>query len=296
MHIDQIRTFLEIAETGNFNRAARNLNVTQSTVSARIRTLEERLGQRLFTRGTGGVRLTTAGERLRRYALNLQRLWLRAEQEVGLPPGYRAVLGIGSQFSLWDRLIRRWIPWMRRHAPDVALRVEADYSTSLMRQIADGVLDIGVLYQPRETPGVASEELMIEELIMVSTRPEADGDRWREDYVFVDWGRAFRIAHAGAFPDLPQPAVSVGLGALGLQYILDNGGSGYFPIRVVRPLLAAGRLFSVPDTPSMRRPAYVVYEADGGKAELVGLALEGLREIAGNGGGGLPDRLIENID
>ncbi len=47
MHMDQIKTFLKVAATRNFNRAAANLNVTQSTVSARIRTLEDRLGRAL---------------------------------------------------------------------------------------------------------------------------------------------------------------------------------------------------------------------------------------------------------
>ena len=44
MKLDHIRTFLEIAACGNFNQAADNLDVTQSTVSARINTLEEQFG------------------------------------------------------------------------------------------------------------------------------------------------------------------------------------------------------------------------------------------------------------
>ena len=75
MNIEQIRTFLEIAENGNFNRTAENLNVTQSTVSARIRTLEDLLGRTLFVRSHSGAQLTSAGQRFRRYALNMQRLW-----------------------------------------------------------------------------------------------------------------------------------------------------------------------------------------------------------------------------
>jgi DNA-binding transcriptional LysR family regulator len=283
MNLDQIRTFLEVADTGNFNRAAENLHVTQSTVSARIRGLEESLGQPLFARSHAGVALTSSGERLRRYALNMQRLWQRAEQEIALPRGYRASLGLGSQVSLWERLVRQWIPWMRHAAPDVALRVEADYSTSLMRQLADGVLDIGVMYQPRRTPGLAVEELLVETLVMVSTRPDVTAADWREDYVFVDWGRAFRVAHGGAFPEMPRPAVSVGLGVMGLQYLMDNGGTGYFPTRVVRPLLADGTLFRVPGTPTMNRPAYVVYDAQPSNPELVELALQGLRGIASAG-------------
>lgn len=278
MHLDQLRTFLEVAATGNFNRAAENLNVTQSTVSARIRALEDRLGRPLFARNHTGARLTPAGHRLRRYALNLQRLWQRAEQEIALPKAYRAAIGLGSQVSLWERLILRWIPWMRQAAPDVAVRVEADYSTSLMRQLADGVLDIGVMYTPQQTPGLVVDELLVERLVLVSTEEPVD-DAWKDRYVFVDWGSEFRSTHDTELADL-APAVSVGLGPLGMRYILENGGSGYFPVRVVRPLLARGRLFRVPDSPVMRRPAYVVYGSAPADEPLLHLALQGLREIA----------------
>ncbi|MHC4816081.1 MAG: LysR family transcriptional regulator, partial [Planctomycetota bacterium] len=83
-----------------------------------------------------------------------------------------------------------------------------------------------------------------------------------------------------AFPEMASPAISVGLGALGLQYILENGGSGYFPLRLVRPLLAARRLHRVRQAPEFRRPAYVVYPADPSDDELLQLALSGLRQVA----------------
>ena len=291
MNIDQIKTFLEVAATGNFNRAAENLNITQSTVSARIRVLEEQLGRPLFARSHAGARLTPAGQRLRRYALNMQRLWQRAEQEVALPKAYRASIGLGSQFSLWERLILRWIPRMRRAAPDVAVHVQADYSPSLMRQLADGVLDMGVMYEPRQTPGLVVEELLVEQLILVSTEKPVNANSWKDRYVFVDWGPAFRLAHDEAFPDLAPP-VSVGLGPLGLRYILKDGGCGYFPVRVVRTLVAEGRLFRVPDTPAMRRPAYVVYGASSSDQELLQLGLQELREIAEEG----EEDVAETID
>ena len=282
MNIEQIKTFLEVAATGNFNRAADNLNITQSTVSARIRVLEERLGRPLFERGHAGAQLTPAGERLRRHALNLQRLWRRAEQDVALPKTYRASIGLGSQVSLWERLILQWIPRMRRAAPDAAVHVQADYSSSLMRQLSDGVLDIGVMYQPQQTPGLVVEELLVEQLILVSTDQPCKPDGWMDRYVFVDWGQAFRSSHDEAFPDL-APAVSVGLGPLGLRYILQDGGCGYFPVRVVQPLMAQGRLFQIPGTPTMQRPAYVVHGASSLDPDLVQVGLQMLREIAVEG-------------
>lgn len=280
MNLDHIQTFLEIAACGSFNRAAQSLNVTQSTVSARIKALEGNLGRPLFTRAHSGIELTEAGRQFRGYAANMQRLWQQGRQAVTLPPGFRAVLGLGAQVSLWERLILRWIPWMRGHAPDVALRVEADYSTSQMRQLTDGVLDIGVMYHPRHTAGLVIEQLLEETLVLVATEERQVSQGWVEDYVFVDWGDVFRTTHGESFPDMGTAAVSVGLGAMGLQYILENGGSGYFPMRVVRPLIAAGRLFRLDDAPTAQRPAYMVYPEDPKDGELLTLALDGLRHIA----------------
>lgn len=280
MKIDHIRTFLEISDCGNFNRAAENLNVTQSTVSARVKAMEDRFGRVLFKRGHSGVELTSAGQHFRQYALNIQRLWQQAQQRISLPENFSQGIGLGSQVSLWDSLILEWIPWMRQNAGSVAIHVEADYSPSLMRQLSDGLLDIGVMYNPRQTPGLVIEDLLVETLVMVATAPRELRGGWVEDYVFVDWGREFRRRHGEAFPDMDTPAVSVGLGSLGLEYILQNGGSGYFPIRVVKPYLDQGRLFLVDGAPEMQRPAYVVYPEISRNQETLDLALDGLRQIS----------------
>lgn len=279
MNLDHIRTFLEVSECGNFHKAAKALNVTQSTVSARIRTLEDHFGLPLFRRSRSGVELTGGGQQFRRYALNLQQFWQQAYQAVTLPRGYRGVFALAAQVSLWDRLILPWIPWMRAQAPDLALRLDADYSNAQMRQLSDGLLDIGVMYQPRQIPGLVVEKLFDDELVLVATQKREVSGAWVEDYVFVDWGDTFREAHARFFPDLETPAVSVGLGEMGLRYILANGGSGYFPRRVVDNLVNRGELFFVEGTPSLERPAYVVFSEASSDPELLELALTGLREV-----------------
>jgi len=280
MKLENIRTFLEIAACGSFNLAAETLNVTQSTVSARVKSMEQQLGRPLFTRGHSGAELTSAGLRFRRYAEGIDRMWQQSQQEVTLPEGYRTVLALGAQVSLWEQLILDWMPRMRHQAPTVALQVQADYSHSQMRQLSDGLLDIGVMYQPRHASGLVIEGLFEETLVMAATDSRDVSMNWVEDYVFVDWGESFRTQHSEAFPDLRTTAVSVGLGALGLQYILQNGGSGYFPLRMVEPLIEAGQLHLVHGAPTARRPAYVVYTANPKDQEVLILALDILRDIA----------------
>ncbi len=282
MKIDHIQTFLEIAACGSFNRAAENLSVTQSTVSGRIKAMELHFGSPLFTREHSGVELTFAGKRFYHYAESIYRMWQEARQEVTLPKGYRTTIALGAQVSLWERLILEWMPRMRHDAPDVALNVQADYSISLMRQLSDGLLDIGVMYQPRHVSGLVVEDLFEETLVMASNSPRTVSMDWVEDYVFVDWGDVFRAQHSEAFPNIETPAVSVGLGALGLQYILQNGGSGYFPRRIIDPLVQDGKVHLVKGAPTMSRPAYVVYTSTPKNESILRVALETLHNVAGS--------------
>ena len=64
------------------------------------------------------------------------------------------------------------------------------------------------------------------------------------------------------------------------KYILQNGASGYFPIRVVQPPLDQQQLFMVENAPQLQRPAYVVYTETARDPETLELALKGLREVA----------------
>jgi hypothetical protein len=60
----------------------------------------------------------------------------------------------------------------------------------------------------------------------------------------------------------------VNIGWLGLQHLMDNGGAGYFPLRIVRPHLRTGRLNIVRNAPEFLIPAYVVYPAEHDLAAL----------------------------
>ena len=114
MDVELARTFLEIVATRSFVRAAEHLNVSQTTVSARIRSLEERLGRPLFFRNKNGATLTPAGEQFLRYAPMFVQLWERARHQVAVPSGSRAILAIGGELSLWQP----WLPnWLRALLP-----------------------------------------------------------------------------------------------------------------------------------------------------------------------------------
>ena len=102
LELDVLRTFVAIAETGSFIDAARKMNVTQSTVSARIKGLEDMLGRPLFERSKAGAELTGAGELFQKHALAMVRVWQQALWHA-LPVSALMLALYGYWFGIADR-------------------------------------------------------------------------------------------------------------------------------------------------------------------------------------------------
>lgn len=277
MDIDQARTFLAITAHGSFLEAARHLHLTQSSVSARIRRLEDELGVRLFTRNRAGASLTAAGRRFLDYAKRLVITADQARDEVGLPERYRASIRIGGRIALWEGFLPRWVGWMRNRAADVVIHSEIGFEEDLMRRLIEGSLDIGVMYTPGHSPGLVVEHLFDETLVLVSSHRDETAPG--EDYIYIEWGPGFYAQHAQSYPDLERPPQIANIGWLGVQLIMANGGGCFLPARMATPLIATGRLHRVADSPEFSHPAYVVYPRTS-DIPVLDQALDGLRELA----------------
>lgn len=261
MDIELARTFLAVVETGSFLDAAARVHVTQSTVSMRIRSLEQQLGRALFQRGRSGASLTAAGRHFHRHAQTLVRAWSHAKLDVGLPEPVETMLEIGAQHSLWDALLIHAIGRLRARRPSLAIKASTGFSDTLMRDLSDGALDLAVMYRPQIRPGFAVERLFDDDLVLVTSDDLERDSGYGADpgYVFVDWGPEFRADHALNFPQAGAPSVQLDLGTLGLQYLIANKASGYFPRRVVERELASGRLRLRDDAPRFSYAAFAVY-------------------------------------
>ncbi|MES2407471.1 MAG: LysR family transcriptional regulator [Pseudomonadota bacterium] len=276
MDIEQARTFLQVVAIGNFQGAAEKLHVTQSTVSARIQNLERKLGAKLFTRGKQGASLTGAGQRFVRHAQTLVRTADIARQDVGLPEGYSGGLTVSGRIALWENFLPRWVAWMREVAPSISLRLEIGFEQGIMHGLVQNTLDIGLMYTPESRPGLGQERLFDETLVLVTTdkmRPWPD-----PGYIHVDWGTEFFHQFSVHFPDHPTPALSANIGWIGIQQLLMSGGSAYFPVRMVRTLIAEKRLHRVPDSPHFSVTAHMVYPLSRND-DFLQQALEGLRRF-----------------
>jgi len=259
MDIALARTFLTVSETGSFIDSARRLNVTQSTISARIKGLEDLLGRTLFERSAQGAELTPAGEQFRKHALALVRVWQHARLEVGLSRQHGDHLAVGAPVSFWDEFfLLKWVAWLRLNVPDIAVSASAVVDSAITQRMLEGTLDLAVMYRPSQPPGLVIEHLFDEEIVLVTSAPP-HSRRSSSDYIFIDWGNDFQQDHAAAYPDLTNSGLHLDIGAAGIDYMLTNEASGYFPLRMVKKYLSRGRLRQPKRARKFVYPVYMVY-------------------------------------
>nr|WP_306264199.1 LysR family transcriptional regulator [Pararhizobium sp. IMCC3301] len=278
MDIVLARTFLEIATSGSFFNAAKRLNVTQSTVSVRVKRLEKELGRTLFLRTKSGTQMTPAGEQFERFARSMMKVWEEARYQVGVPDTFQSSLTIGSQYSLWPKFTMRWLRLLERFMPDVALRAEMGMPDRLLRMMLDGLVDVAVMYTPQLRPGLSVEVLMEDTLVLAASAPDYPR-QLDASYIFIDWGPEFAQAHKTHFPEFRASHVTLSLGTLSARYVIEHNRAAYFPARFIEEEVEEGTLHLVNDAPVFPFPIYAVWNTDS-DTELVERALRILRRVA----------------
>jgi LysR family transcriptional regulator, flagellar master operon regulator len=260
MNLDALRTFLEVIETRSLVAASRRLHVTQSTVTARLNSLEEEIGQKLLHRGKSGAELTSAGFKFERYAQVMVQLWRQARYEVSLPKGFEGVCNVGLEFDLWRGLGQRFVDYVRTHCPKIALALWPGEQYEVDRWLKTGLIDIAFCYALKAGGDFASRVLLDDELILLSSRrgarPELD-----DAYVYVDHGEEFRRQHAAAFPSETTSALTIASSDWAIDHLLSHGGSGYLSRRHAAAHLGRGKLHPVRGAPGFKRRVYLLESA-----------------------------------
>lgn len=278
MDTENLRSFLEVAAHGSFTVAANKLNLAQSTVSARIRGLEEQLGRRLFARESDGISLTQAGKQFLPHALSITRTWEQARQDIAVPEGYEHLLRLTAPSYLWDPIVTPWIQWMRARRPNVALRLEGSFPDATIEQLAEGLLDISIVYLPRPYPGITYEPLATDQIVLVQHTQQAEP--WMDNYILVDWGPEFRIEHDRAFTAMAKPAISTGTVFGAVRYVLIQKAAAYLPLSAVEAYIRSGELKRVDGAPVFHRPIFLAHPSNPASSDVIDVALGGLRQCA----------------
>jgi len=168
MDADDLRIVDAVARIGSMNRAAAELNMVQSNVTARIRLLEEELGVQLFVRHSRGVEPSEAGLRLLSYVEQIQALFqqaIAAVKEDGTPKGK---LRIGMLETTAGLRLPTLVAQYAQEYPKVELAIMTGTTTSLINQVVERELDGAFVAGPVHHQELNEEPLFIEELILIS--------------------------------------------------------------------------------------------------------------------------------
>lgn len=288
MEFEQLEAFLAVARTRNFTRAAEELNVVQSTITARIKMLEQIVGKELFKRKTRSVEITSAGESLLPYVQQVMESMQAGMDAARLQPEFERRLVIGGLNSIWDSSLFTRLYEFHTQNKNIAMRLVTDHSDHIAQRVQNGTVDAGFVYIPPKSPSIEVIPIKEESLQLVGTPSLADPlgslsakELLHKPFIHFNWGppfdewfqqevgshdsAAFRVDHTGV-------AVRLLLQGKGIGFSLDSISEVYIKAKQLKPI----PLKVKNDIP--RRMIYLIFLKKNGQSEKLRSFLRHFRE------------------
>lgn len=175
-----LRGFVETADAGSLSRAARQLGLSQPSLTGQVQRLEQALGAELFERHGRGVRLTEAGQTLLPRARRLLEEMRAAEDAVRREGALSAAtLRVGAIPTVAPYVMPAALTRWRARSPETRIELREDYSAVLARALHEGALDVAIAALPYAFDGLVTEVLGVDRLVVAvpSTHPAARAGR-----------------------------------------------------------------------------------------------------------------------
>lgn len=254
MDINQLQAFERIVREGNFSRAARQLDITQPTISARIQNLELEIGGPLFVRGGHRLALTERGESFLSYVRRALEVLNEGIEAARLSEeGQRGRITIGTLQSLAGGFLAETIVEFHDTHPRVDFFVRTGHSEQVIEMLYDGLVKLGLVSWPFYNSDLAELLRFREPLVLVAPANSAlarqgkarleEVKKARGHLLIVPWGPSAhdftaRIKEqAGPMTTLPIETV---------RYILLHDlGAAFLTRATVAEELQTGRLVEV---------------------------------------------------
>lgn len=270
----KLEIFNLVVELQSVSRAADQLYTAQPVVSAHLRSLEERVGAKLFYREGRQLHLTEAGEAAHTWAVDVLTRTMELRRHLdGLSDGSTGAVSLAASMSIGSYILPPTLSRFQKERPNVEVQLAVIDSNRAVRAAETGEYDFAIVFSERQpdNPGMAGEQIGSEQLALVA-RPEsaaADGPISREalaqlPFVESPLGMLRRtlterlLQRAG----VPERRISIQLGhpEAMKQAIRDGVGIGLMFRSSVERELAAGALSElvVPDA-ELVVPIYLVH-------------------------------------
>jgi DNA-binding transcriptional LysR family regulator len=203
MDTDQLLAFERIAREGSFSRAARHLDITQPSISARIQALEHEVGGPLFVRGGRRLALTARGESFLIYVQRALAVLNEGIEAARLSEsGQRGRVTLGTVQALAGGFLAEAIIAFHTTHPQVSFFARTAHSDQLITLLYDGLVGLGLMNWPLYNPDLAELLRFRERLVLVAPAESAlgrqravllqDVKKERGQLLIVSWGASAR--------------------------------------------------------------------------------------------------------
>ena len=175
MNLRFIEAFVWVARLRSFTAAAEKLYTTQAAISARIATLEEDFGVKLFERDNRTVTLTHSGEELLRYAEQLLGISARMLEAVSDRATYGGFIAVG----VIEAVVHTWLPELlgrlRQQFPKVRVEIHSYITADLHEELLNGNIDLALTAETLANPTIQNSSICGFQMGWIIA-PDATGD------------------------------------------------------------------------------------------------------------------------
>jgi DNA-binding transcriptional LysR family regulator len=256
MDIRFLVTFMEVAQTRHFGKAAENLYLTQSAVSARIKQLEEYFNSALFIRTRNSLQLTAAGEKLLPFATTLADTLEQARaamNEEGIQ-----YLSIASTPNAWDIYLKQGGDVVNNHLKDVSIRAEICNSEQLSRLVHEHSIDLALTTVPFKSDDV--EILALSESTLSLCCSVALVEQPLEHLnISLDWGTKINEVIEKIYPEIKKAGMRTGSLQIALNYLSTNKSAIILPEEIAQSLVSKGELVILESLAPLSVNVYLIY-------------------------------------
>lgn len=268
MEFEQLRAFYILAQTKNFTKAAEMLHLVQSTVTMRIKQLEERVGKPLFIRDKRSVEITQAGLTLLPYAERILKLANEGLNEVSALHPYEDYLSVGSLNSIWTFSLEPILKEYHTRYPQIAVRTKTGHSADVVQFLLDNLIQLGIVYVPPTLPNFEVIPCYEDEIILIGAPDHPITRLGKIDtselatlpLVYMQWGPPFNDWIREALPSNYVPKLHIDKAELAIDLIREKVGVGLVIRSCVKNELASGVLQEIEllGNKPPKRSAYIV--------------------------------------
>src|SRR5690625_2947180 len=274
MNTSEVEAFLAVVRNGNISKASRQLFISQSTISQRIKSLESKLEVRLIERSKGitSIKLSSEGENFYKIALKWEQLM--TDSKMLKQKQYDQHISIAGVDSINNFILNDVFRRLVSENPTTRYFFRTHQSTEIYNLVEENTVDIGFILQERASESVNKEEFFKEELVLVLNRPVEIGthitlgslDTAKE--LYINWGHVFTLWHEKHFGYAGTLGVEVHTGVLLNEFLKSEEYWAIIPVSMAKQFTEGRDLHVVrfnQDKPY--RISYLIYDQNNKNAK-----------------------------